>query len=110
MKRKKSRTGGTDLHRSFQLWDFKKQFAALPPAVQKTARDKYNNYFSKDPYHPLLRRHTLDKMSNAPVPTIAVELSYGYRAVAFHDEPENTYVWNWCGSHADYDRRFKRGR
>ncbi len=40
--------------------------------------------------------------------SVAVTISYGYRAVAFMDG--NTYVWYWCGAHPDYDTRFRRGR
>lgn len=111
MKQKESRTGVTrEPFRSVRLREFKRQFTSLPAIIQKTAVDKYRNYFLVDPYHPLLGRHTLDEISDAPAPSIAVELSSGYQAVAFHDKPKNTYVWYWCGSHADYDRRFKRGR
>ncbi len=62
-----------------------------------------------DSSHPLLPRHTLHDVTDAPQQSIAVEMHYGYRAVAFIDDA-GRYVWYWCGSHAAYDTRFQAGR
>lgn len=78
--------------------------------MQTTASRAYENYFLKDPFHPLLERHQLGDTKGNPENAIAVEMTFGYRAVGFFDPVEQTYVWFWCGSHADYDRQFRRGR
>ena len=96
--------------RSIRLKDFKRMFDKLPARFQLTAIARYKNYFRIDPYHPLLERHTLHDVSDAEPASIAVTMARGYRAVSFFDEPKRTYVWYWCGSHADYDRRFRPGR
>lgn len=84
-------------------------FAGLPDNVRRSATNRYHNYFLRDPSHSLLRRHTLHDVTDAPQQSIAVEMHYGYRAVAFIDEA-GRYVWYWCGSHAAYDTRFQAGR
>ncbi len=96
--------------RSVRTKDFKKLFAALPDRVKETAVARYENYFRLDPYHPLLDRHNLYDVSDAAHDSIAFAMTYGYRAVAFFDQSTSTYVWYWCGSHTDYDRRFRAGR
>lgn len=90
--------------------EFKDRLSRLPGRVQETAMERYRNYFSKDPFHPLLCRHDLYDVRDAPKESFAVEMAYGYRAVGRHIESENTYVWYWCGSHAEYDIRFAKGR
>jgi len=102
--------GSSKIPRSVRTAEFRKLFAALPDGVQATAVARYKNYFRKDPYHSLLDRHNLQDVSGAAHASIAFEMAYGYRAVAFFDESMSTYVWYWCGSHADYDKRFRRGR
>jgi hypothetical protein len=82
----------------------------LPERVQNAARNRYREYFLKDPNHPLLKRHELHDVSDARSNSIAVEIYYGFRAVGFFDEVASCYVWYWCGSHAEYDTRFRKGR
>lgn len=91
---------------------FKKLFDELPAKVQKSAIARYRNYFAVDPFHDLLERHDLHDVSGAPSDSIAVTVAYGYRAVGFLDQADgaNRYVWYWCGSHADYDTQFRKGR
>lgn len=96
--------------RSLRARKFKDLFDRLPARVQKTAIARYKEYFARDPFHPLLGRHALHDVHDAPKGSIAVEIFYGYRAVAFHDEAEQTYVWYWCGTHSAYDSRFREGR
>lgn len=89
---------------------FKALFALLPKQMQQSATNRYREYFSRDPFHPLLRRHDLHDVRDAQKQSFAVEMHYGYRAVAFQDPTDSCYVWYWCGSHADYDERFRSGR
>ena len=96
--------------RSVRTREFKDQFDRLPARVQKTAISRYKNYFVRDPFHPLLDRHQLHNVDDAPEDSISVEIFYGYRAVGFYDEANRTYVWYWCGSHSKYNTRFREGR
>ncbi len=94
--------------KSVRTSDFRKLLQRLPAKVQETAAKRYENYFKPDPNHPLLERHDLHDVGDAFKDSFAVEMAYGYRAVGFFDDAE--YVWYWCGSHAEYDLRFTKGR
>ena len=96
--------------RSVRTRQFKVLFDALPARVRQSAINRYKEYFLKNPRHELLERHTLHDVGDAYPGSIAVNMYYGYRAVAFFVEEDHTYVWYWCGSHAEYDRRFRKGR
>ena len=96
--------------KSVRTSDFRKLFKHLPARVQATAAQRYENYFRTDPYHPLLRRHSLHDVDDAFKDSLEVEMARGYRAVGYYDDAEYTYVWYWCGSHAEYDLRFTEGR
>lgn len=95
---------------SIQTREFKDQLASLPQRVQKAAHLRYREYFLKDPNHRLLNRHRLHDVTDAWPNSFAVEIYYGFRAVGFFDEGASCYVWYWCGSHAQYDTRFRKGR
>lgn len=104
----KSLSGKKPSFRSFRTSDFKKQFSRLPSAVLEAAAGQYR-IFLANPTHPLLRRHPLYDVDDAPENSFAVTMAPGgYRAVAFMDGED--YVWYWCGSHASYDTRFREGR
>jgi hypothetical protein len=90
--------------------EFKAMLGCLPQRVQKAAQSRYREYFLKDPNHPLLKRHALHDVGDARPGSFAVEIYYGFRAVGFLDEAASCYVWYWCGSHAEYDTRFRKGR
>ena len=90
--------------------EFKGMLAKLPSRVREAAKKRYREYFLKDPDHPLLGRHELHDVRDAPPNNISVEIYYGFRAVGFFDEPASCYVWYWCGSHAEYNTRFRKGR
>ncbi len=96
--------------RSVRTNDFKDLFDRLPARVQKTAINRYVNYFASDPFHSLLERHILYDTLGAPTRSIAVTIAYGYRAVGVFDEETQAYIWYWCGSHAAYDAQFRKGR
>lgn len=90
--------------------EFKKLFDALPLRVRTVAENRFREYFLKDPSHPLLGRHDLFDVGDAPASSFAVWMARKYRAVAYFAERDNCYVWYWCGSHADYDQRYRKGR
>lgn len=96
--------------RSFRTTGFKDRFDSLPAKVQRTARNRYRNYFIEDPYHPLLRRHKLHDTRQGPKNSISVEMAFGYRAVGVYSEDINSYTWYWCGAHHEYDIQFRTGR
>lgn len=108
-----SRTGvssASQTIRSVRTHRFKKLFDGLPARVQKSAIDRYENYFVVNPFHPLLENHKLYDVDDAHARSVAVTIFYGYRAVAAFEESTNTYIWYWCGTHGDYDTRFRKGR
>lgn len=69
---------------------FRDLFAALPTRVQQQAREAYK-LFRDDPFIQVYtsRRSTRNRVG------------IGYRAVAVVDE--DTAIWFWIGSHADYE-------
>jgi len=95
---------------SVRTRNFLSLFNSLPEPVQRAAKQRYLAYFVSDPYHSLLERHDLYDVADSRPNSFAVTIMYGYRAVGFFDDAENRYVWYWCGSHADYDQRFRPGR
>lgn len=80
---------------------FRQLFAALPANVQRQAREAYR-LFRQNPGHPGLRF----KQVHADPPTYSARVGIGYRAVGVLDE--DTVVWFWIGSHADYDKLLKQ--
>ena len=45
---------------SYRTWDFKRMFDALPEAVQRRARQKFE-IFLQNPYHPNTMEMRVDK-------------------------------------------------
>jgi hypothetical protein len=76
---------------------FRKLFANLPKQVQEQARGAYRQ-FKQDPYYPSLRF----KKVHPQLPIYSARISKNYRAVGQLDE--DTIIWFWVGSHAEYDR------
>lgn len=76
---------------------FRKSFAALPKQVQEQTRAAYRQ-FKENPNHPSLRF----KKVHPELPIYAARISKNYRAVSQLDE--NTAIWFWVGSHAEYDK------
>jgi hypothetical protein len=77
---------------------FRKAFARLPPTVREQARAAYR-LFRQNPYHPGLQF----KQVSPNRPIYSVRVSTDYRALG-RREDDNTIVWYWIGSHADYDK------
>ena len=76
---------------------FRKAYAQLPEHVQRRAREAYR-LFRDNPSHPSLRF----KQVHATLPIYSARVGLGYRARAVRDD--DTVVWFWIGTHADYDR------
>ena len=75
---------------------FRDSLSALPREVQRQARRAYER-FEQDPYHSSLqfrRVHTV-------LPVYSARIGMHYRAVGIGEN--ETLVWIWVGSHADYD-------
>lgn len=86
--------------RSFLTPSFRKQYAELPPSVQKLADEKYR-LFEQNPFHP-----SLEFRPKGRVWTVAIGRSY--RAIARRFG--NDLHWVWIGSHEEYNNilpRFK---
>jgi hypothetical protein len=80
---------------------FRKCFGSLPPRIQERARRAYRQ-FAEDPSHPSLNF----KQVHTSRPIFSARVSLGYRALAIRDD--DTWVWFWIGSHADYDHLLTR--
>ncbi len=76
---------------------FYKALDRLPLSVRQAARDAYMQ-FRKDPYHPSLHF----KQVHPSKSIYSVRINIDYRAVGVRQE--DTVIWFWIGSHADYDK------
>jgi len=75
--------------------EFCKLYRGLPVEACILARKNYQ-IWSKFPFHPLLH---FKKIGGGKW---SVRLGLNYRAVGmFHD---GIFVWDWIGTHAEYDR------
>ncbi|WP_027249260.1 type II toxin-antitoxin system RelE family toxin [Planktothrix agardhii] len=75
---------------------FRKMFADLPEQVQEQTRKAYQQ-FRQDPSYPSLRF----KKIHPKLPIYSARINRDYRAVGQLDE--DTVIWFWVGSHAEYD-------
>lgn len=75
-------------------------YRALPPAVQRQAREAYSR-FRENPAHPGLNFHQLHGYPGL----WSVRISISYRAVCRREG--DTLYWFWIGSHADFDHDFR---
>jgi mRNA-degrading endonuclease RelE of RelBE toxin-antitoxin system len=80
---------------------FRKAFADLPKQVQEQTRQAYRQ-FKQNPGHPSLRL----KKIHPQLPIYSARITRNYRAVGQLDE--DTVIWFWVGSHAEYDRLISR--
>lgn len=72
-------------------------FRALPPRIQRLARKNYK-IWKDNPSHPGLQFKPVGKR-----PAVyAVRVGVGWRALGV--KIDESIVWFWIGSHADYDR------
>jgi hypothetical protein len=80
---------------------FRELFAALPPQVQRQAREAYR-LFLQNPSHPGLH---FKKVYSDP-PTYSARVGISYRAVGARDE--DIIIWFWIGSHSDYEKLLRK--
>jgi len=76
---------------------FRELLALLPTHVRSQARDSYQ-LFRQNPSHPGLHF----KKVHLDPPTYSARVGIGYRAVGVVED--DTIIWFWIGSHADYDK------
>jgi mRNA-degrading endonuclease RelE of RelBE toxin-antitoxin system len=81
---------------------FRKALADLPAEVQEQARQAYRK-FRENPWHPSLRF----KQVHATLPIYSARVGLHYRAVGERQD-DDTVVWFWIGSHAEYDQLLRR--
>jgi len=81
--------------------DFVERFRRLPRRIQDLAR---KNYCLRkcDPTHSSLDLKQVSQRS----PIFSVRVGIGWRAVGI--KREDTMIWFWIGSHAEYDHLLRR--
>jgi len=79
---------------------FREAFAQLPTPVQLAAKAAYKKW-KENHTHPGLNF----KLVNSSTPIYSVRISLNYRALGILEE--DTLIWFWIGSHADYDKLLK---
>ena len=72
-------------------------FGKLPDRVKRAARKNYK-LWKKDPDHPSLQFKRVGKK----YPAYSVRVGIGWRAIGVKEN--DTMIWFWIGSHAQYDR------
>ena len=82
---------------------FWKAFENLPLQVQRRAREAYL-LWQKNPQHPSLQF----KQIHTSRPIFSVRVGIGWRAVGIKED--DTMIWFWIGSHAEYDNLISRLR
>jgi hypothetical protein len=85
--------------RSKRTQHFKELFNRLPVDVRQQAYAAYR-LFRDDPYHPSL---PFKKISAT---VYSARVGIGYRVLG-RREADDTMVWFWIGSHAEYDKLLK---
>lgn len=81
---------------------FRDLLAALPPEVQRQAREAYRR-FLQDPFHPSLH---FKSMTRRGLTLYSARVGLHYRALAYEDG--STLYWFWIGPHAEYDHLIDR--
>ena len=77
--------------------DFASSFEKLPDWVKKQARKAYQ-IWKRDNYYPSLHF----KKVSIKEPIYSVRIGRGWRVLGLMED--NSIVWFWIGSHADYDK------
>ena len=78
---------------------FRRLFRELPSEVQRSAHKAYR-LWRTDPQHNSLQF----KQVHTKEPIFSVRVALGWRALGVVSEEDDTIVWYWIGSHAEYDR------
>ncbi|WP_148764006.1 hypothetical protein [Dolichospermum sp. UHCC 0315A] len=76
---------------------FRKMFSDLPEPIQGRTRKAYRQ-FRQDSNYPSLRF----KKVHPKLPIYSARINKDYRAVGQLEE--DTVIWFWVGSHAEYDQ------
>ena len=84
---------------------FRKLLAHLPAQVQADVREAYR-LFARDPYTPALKIKRIQVPGKFP--TYSARVNHPYRAVGHvvGHMKEDTIIWEWIGSHEDYNNLF----
>ncbi len=82
--------------------EFRAMLRALPKDVRRQARAAYRQ-FKSDPYHPSLQFKPIGKGKTL----YSVRIGLRYRALGVR-AGEDVIIWEWIGSHADYDKLLKQ--
>ena len=77
---------------------FRRDFAKLPRDTRHRAKEAYRR-FKADPKHPGLQFKPL----HTTLPLWSVRVTNSYRAVGVR-RSDDTIVWFFIGTHAEYDR------
>ena len=85
-------------HTTAKFW---KLYDALPQNVQENA-DRAYFLWQNNPYHPSLQFKRMDTQD----PIYSVRVGKRYRALGWLED--DTVIWFWIGSHADYDTQLNR--
>jgi len=81
-------------HANEKFW---KAFENLPAQIQRRARQTYR-LWQENPFHPSLQF----KQIHTTKPIFSVRVGIGWRAVGVRQD--ETMIWFWIGSHAEYDK------
>ena len=82
--------------------NFRRLLRALPKDVRKQARESYH-LFKRAPYHPSLQFKRVGQRTQR----YSVRIGLHYRALGLQ-VADDLIVWDWIGSHAEYDNLLKR--
>lgn len=77
--------------------EFWRLYRQLPADVKETARKNYQ-LWQANAFHPSLHFKPIGR------PNWSARVGMHHRAIGKFIGPE--FVWEWIGSHADYDKRF----
>lgn len=80
---------------------FRKRFTDLPETVQEQTRKAYRQ-FKEDPSYPSLPF----KKIHPKLPIYSARINKDYRAIGQLED--DTVIWFWVGSHAEYDLLLER--
>jgi mRNA-degrading endonuclease RelE of RelBE toxin-antitoxin system len=80
---------------------FRRALARLPEPIKERAREVYRR-FVENPNHPGLRF----KRIHPAEPIYSARVTKDYRTLGLLEE--DTIIWFWIGSHADYDELISR--
>lgn len=78
--------------------EFWRLYGALPSEVRALARKNYR-LWQANAFHPSLHFKSIGK------PNWSVRIGDHYRAIGKFSG--SMFIWEWVGSHADYDKRFR---